>query len=157
MTRGHSRRYTLRLAPGEPPRRKVSFDTFPIDFEDWLGDNTFREATVLSDDAHAKTIKLIRNLASKPGEVEATERAMWDLLSHNLTVSGVCHAICDWIDKKEKIEKGTTDKVPEHVGETHYVMKPVVMERDHFYVKVTIQDPDESGEALQIISCHPVR
>lgn len=104
--------------------------------------------------AEPEVIEDIRRLAKYPERVQVSERALYDLMGHQLTVGDVCVAICDWIDGGSPVEKIITQHVSDHVGKPAYVMKPVLVGK-RFYVKVTIRDRGEYREKMLVISAHP--
>lgn len=103
--------------------------------------------------ADAETVKAIRELAARDEKVRLTGRAYWDALGEGLTKADIRDAICSWIDAEKPVEAGVTTEVEEHIGELHYVMRPLIIDSE-FYVKVKIERPDEWNEGLLIISAH---
>lgn len=103
--------------------------------------------------ASAEIVRILRNLASKPREVEPQGRATYDMLVPGITIEDVCDATCQWIDDGKPIEAKITTADPEHLGRTHYILKPTI-DNQEWFVKLDIME--QSFEHLAIVSCHPL-
>lgn len=99
-------------------------------------------------------VQEIRRLASDPTLVKTTTTVAFDLLAHNLTKSDVCDEIVAWIDRGERVKPTTLHTVPGLIGQRAFEMKPRINDR-LFYIKVTFQQSQKTGELLLILSSHP--
>lgn len=100
-----------------------------------------------------KVIRTVRMLAAHPEAARTTTRALRDMAALRLTVAGICHEICEWIDSDRPVMCTITSKDPAHIGEPAYEMYPVV-EGVNVFVKVSIVQRGSETELLLIISAH---
>ncbi|MBN1123366.1 MAG: hypothetical protein JXA82_00065 [Sedimentisphaerales bacterium] len=104
--------------------------------------------------ADSKIVKLIYKLASDPSRVRSTQRAYYDMLAYNLTITGLCEAIQQWIDAGETVIEDVTQEAQSHIGKPIYIMKPRI-EGQEIYLKLGIEKDPKTGEYMLIISSHP--
>lgn len=98
-------------------------------------------------------LRTIRQLAGEPAKVSATKRALQDMTALHINTAGVCQAICDWIDAREKVWQIITTDDPKHTGEPAYELYPTIDGHDMF-IKVTICERGSDHELLLLISAH---
>jgi len=100
-----------------------------------------------------KVLRAIRQLAGDPAKVQATKRALQDMMALRINTAGICQAICDWIDDGETVMETITTDIPEHAGEPAYEFQPTIDGHDMF-IKVTVCERDSGHELLLLISAH---
>lgn len=107
----------------------------------------------MASSADEATIKLIRDLATRPEAVATSRQVQSDLMAHNLTVEDICDAIVDWIDASERVKPTVIKNIPARKGQPAYEMKPRINNR-LFYIKVVI-DGNAGAERMTLLSAHP--
>ncbi len=109
----------------------------------------------MASDADPPVKALIRALASRPDRVQTDAHATGNMLAWRLTMEDVCQAICDWIDRGERVKPTVVKTHPQAlVGMPAYDLAPVPILSRRYYVRVTIYRPDASQDALLIVSVH---
>ena len=106
-------------------------------------------------DADEITRSLILKLASDPTSVLADNHATGNMLAYNLTKEDIREAICKCIKSGEQVKLTTVKTYPKaQVGQPAYAVKQVI-EKQRFYIRMTIFRPETSREALLVVSVHP--
>jgi len=95
-----------------------------------------------------EVIAHIRQLAGKSSQVRVVERAREDMVRLGLNKSGVCEAVCEYIDAGRPVDETITRKAAGHVGKHAYELYPEIDSADR-YVKLGID-----GGVLVLISVH---
>lgn len=98
----------------------------------------------------------IRRLASDPKLVRTTTTVQFDLLGYHLTKADICDEIVAWIDAGQRVKATTLHTVPGLIGRRAFELKPRIDDR-LFYIKVTFQKSQQTGQLLLVLSSHSKR
>jgi hypothetical protein len=113
-------------------------------------------ARMAENNATEEEVQEIRRLASDPTLVRTTTTVEYDLLGYHLTKFDICDTIVAWIDAEERVKLVILDTIPDMIGQRSFVLNPRIDDR-LFYIKVTFQKSQKTGQLLLVLSSHPKR
>ena len=108
----------------------------------------------MASSADEVTIRLIRDLATRPDAVWTSRQVQSDLMAHHLTVDDICDAIVDWIGAGERVKPTVIKNIPARKGQPAYEMKPRINNL-LYYIKVVIDGCELDGWRMVLLSAHP--
>jgi hypothetical protein len=95
--------------------------------------------------------QLLRALAADPGQATATQRAIYDLMAHGLTVADACDALWHWIVEGMPVKR-TRCTVRTRRG--RFEIWPDLAGRK-FYCKFLVRGNPLLRQLLLVVSAHP--
>ncbi len=109
----------------------------------------------MATDADLGVKKLIQALASLPEQVQTDAHASGNMMAWRLSIEDVCEAICEWIEKGERVKPVVIKEQPKAlVGMTAYELAPVPILSHKYYIRITIYQPEASKDKLLLLSVH---
>ncbi|MBK7771338.1 MAG: hypothetical protein IPI48_12670 [bacterium] len=96
--------------------------------------------------------RLLRALAADPSRATATQRALYDLMAHGLTVADACDALWHWIVEDRPVKR--TLMHGQDDGQPAFEIWPELVGRK-FYCKFLVRGNPLVQQLLLVVSAHP--
>ncbi len=96
--------------------------------------------------------QVLRSLAADPGQVTATQRVVFDLMAHGLTIADVCDALWHWLVDGRPVERTTMHG--QDLGAPAFEIWPELAGRK-FYCKFLVRGNPLLQQLLLVVSAHP--